>query len=447
MDIHAEREAMVRGKNAGLQALIQGLLVTYVATGVVIEGRFGISGFVYPKLSATSGLQSSGMPFVGEWVIAGIVLLSLCDAAQGNASRRERGGLSLRSPTTLLSLSVWWGLVMLVLTILLGVPQGASAAGSGRMLLEGILLFYCVVRLDWGGEPLQRILRTFMLVSALHAFVIILAALAPEILPFETNVILGNAPRFAGLFMQPSRAALVMGFGAIVAIGCGLAKTVPWWQAALVVGLTAGGVLLSQTRGVMLAVVVGVLFIVFRYFRHNMMPTRMTVVVLVTGVLVSAALVALGFIDMFLGRFDDVGVTGVGTSRTDVYLFALRVIYENPGGIGLAGIEPASGDLGIPHAHNMYLQWGVNFGLFGLFLFFSFLVAMWRSVSVFARSSRSLDRRVRIGLAGVIGYFLVALLFEPYLQTNVGGWFWICAGLVSSAAGEGGRSSRAEYRT
>lgn len=125
--------------------------------------------------------------------------------------------------------------------------------------------------------------------------------------------------------------------------------------------------------------------------------------------------------------------------RTDLWRDAQNLWKENPAfGIGLG--KSLLIDWGeyknfeeIRNIHNSPLSIMVQMGLVGLASWLAFIVA----VFWFCRNSIYLDDDLKpyyLGIASGIAAFLIASLFQPYLETNLLGlWLWLFLGLLRTS--------------
>lgn len=400
-------------------------LIAILLFGLLQEVKLGSGGLAFPEFESSDLVTSTGMPFVQEYA----VLATLCAFALGLlAGQRRDRRLSVSQKIALLG--GLWAIVVIAVCLLLEVPVGDGAWGNVRMLAEGLALFLVVSSLRWRQRELQAVIVLFIMVACFHAIVVYLSFANPGLLPFEVNTLIGGGePRFSGLFLQPSRAgfmfAIALVFAATIAIHSGTSR------AARTIGLIAlpflaAGLMLTQTRGTLLAAVAGITYALFtvRHIFRALVAVSLAMILIAIGGFSNAGIVRIG-----VSRFFDPDQRGTG--RAGVFSFVGEMIARYPLGSGAGALSAESGGYGIPHAHNMYLQIAVMFGVPGLFLFLGFIAA------VFVASGASLGRlgveqtpAMVLSLRAGFVVCLVAFMTEPFLITNVGLWFWVIAGLL-----------------
>lgn len=125
-------------------------------------------------------------------------------------------------------------------------------------------------------------------------------------------------------------------------------------------------------------------------------------------------------------RVEKLGYEGLYRERTVIYLDILRALRENPQllitGTGYQNIFRFIGANG---AHNNYLQALMELGLIGLFVFISFLAALWRNLRL---ASRIRDRDI-----STIAQYTWVALCGILLTMLVGETFWGQAAMFTLA--------------
>jgi O-antigen ligase len=403
-------------------------MVVAVAIAVLLqEAKLGRLGLYLPGRG--SQVSASGVPFLQEYfVLSAVFLLILIPRSLFSpAGARTR---------RVLAMFVYWALLVLIGAALLGLPAGAGAAGHLRMLAEGVALFFALSRTRWGWPEVHRVLLAFVVVMSIHASMLWLSFVAPGLLPFETyGSIAKGQPRLSGLFIEPSRAAFMLLIALAVSVSTLLARLERRWRILHIIAipLLAGALLLTQTRAAVIAGVVALCYMLWSI-------RRLGLVVAIALVSMLVALSGVGrfdFLRVGLARFNGIGQGGSGVDRLDVLRVTFDLMMQYPLGSGAGALYEFSGGLRIPHAHNMFLQIAVMFGIPGLALFLWWLWSIFRLSSSRALADPT-DLMVASGtfvLRSAIVAMLVACLAEPFLITNVGIWFWCFAGLIVAMNG------------
>lgn len=426
----AVRGTLMRDFNLFLK-LAKQLSYVLLLTIFVQEARLTPSGLVFPQFSLTGFQERSGWPFVSEVVIVAVFAAFLAGILLGRLPFRVKHHQKL----------VFWMTYLAILSIplswLLGLEQAASEFGAIRMTLEGLALCFVIGSLPWRTDELYRIQSLFIFTGLFHATVIMLSYLNPEILPLETNILqLVASQRYAGLFLQPSRVALLLSIALVFTTGRIFSARSLQFRLFRYIGsamLLIGAILLTQTGSIFVAGAIAVFLTFTRLIslkRQNQNQTFLDLVLLlVSGLVLSLLLVDIA--QTSFSRFDQETVTSL-SGRDQIWPLALGILTHYPLGTGYAAFESLSGVARIPHAHNMYLQWGVMFGWLGLVLLIWFLIHVYRQsnqrVELLSRKPHSSSLLIMFRSAWLL--YVLALMSEPYLITNVGYWFWLFSGLL-----------------
>lgn len=86
------------------------------------------------------------------------------------------------------------------------------------------------------------------------------------------------------------------------------------------------------------------------------------------------------------------------------------------------------------HAHNFYLQWIADMGVWGLVIFVSIILTAYSLISSF-RNKRTLMYYVSIGFGcAVVGYLFQGLAETQWYNYRMVLVFWICMAIIQSAS-------------
>lgn len=409
-----------------IQRVIRSLTYLLLVTILAQEGRLGLHGIQYPALSSDAG--PTGLPFLCEVIIIAIVGVFCFGIISGEIRILSSWYLNWSVG------SVYWNSIAILLSYILNIEQTAGGFGAFRMIFEGLSLFVVVSNLTWSSKSLRITEVLFVIVGAFHSLVIGLSYFRPGILPFATNIIEGQPFRYAGLFVQPSRVSLLIGIAFIIAfvrLASDWVKLTNVFFYVITLSLLFVGLVLSQTRSIELAIPLAVVFALSQITKpggRTQVLTRLLIIVGGLGLLVAIAIpTQLGF-----SRLSDISANVLQNQRGYIWEIAIQIIMTHPFGTGFAGLLPLTGFLEIPHAHNMYLHWGVMFGWPGLVLFCLLIVRVYKDSGLrLVKSLMSEGQTVSfMALRSAWVVCLLAFISEPYLITNTGYWFWLLAGLL-----------------
>jgi len=432
----------------GIVRLIQWLVVLLLLTILGQEARLGLDGFTYPVLTIGVASETTGLPFASEVII----LLILGAFGLGLATHR----IHIRRTKSIKIVGLMTFLIFIVvpLSYLFEIEQDSSAFGTLRMILEGMALFVVISSLAWSQKTLIRIEVVFVLVAVFHSVIIAISYVSPDFLPFQVNII-PQIPysRYAGLFLQPSRVSLLISIALVIVfvhfVSLERARFGPILIYGLAFVLLVVGLLLSQTRTLILAMPLGVMFSIYQLPRIRARAALLLRLLIIMG-LVGAFIAIAAPVEVGVSRLSELDINSIEASRGFIWQASLGYMLEYPLGLGAGGLLPMSGPLQLPHAHNMYLQWGVMFGWLVLVLFLYFILILYRG-----SGRRILDLALKPGWSSSISAIraawvicLLAFMTETYLITNTGYWFWLLAGLLVAPYCESGiyRGSHNETR-
>lgn len=211
-----------------------------------------------------------------------------------------------------------------------------------------------------------------------------------------------------------------------------------WLAALLVLG---GLLLLTQSRSALFGVAVALVF----YGAVRSKALRWLAVLGMAASLV--ALIAIGPNRVGEALLGTGGVSAVGSldfpGRQEVWSRALYALQDFPfTGVGLGQFEAVvrlfyplfliGPDTEVPHAHNIYLQVGVDFGIGGLVAYVAMLVAvLLMAVRAYRSLPPSLPRRLLLGFAcGLLAFQLFGLSDAVAVGTKPAFEWWLTLSLI-----------------
>ncbi len=206
----------------------------------------------------------------------------------------------------------------------------------------------------------------------------------------------------------------------------------PWWRRfAVVVGaLMVMVIFLNTSRGTILALL-GLL--VFRFAREIFSKRRLaalTSIVLAIGIVGGASdgdedvllqqYLVLKFSDFSNDLESDEGRLAIASAGMDGIIATLGL------GVGAGASSAylaAESSVVIPNPHNLILEWGMNFGVFGLAMFAWFLARTWTA----ARNVVESNRRV-------IYAFILLMPLYGVVQSHITGYTYFWLALLTTSA-------------
>jgi len=217
-------------------------------------------------------------------------------------------------------------------------------------------------------------------------------------------------------------------------------------------GLLAGTVLagayaniLSLSRGSILAMGTGLLYVTFR--RSRMLGVLLVLVIAASPLWAPDYLKdRMTSTQTEVDGSDEMQLENSSQLRIDTWKAIIRLVSDHPiDGVGFAGLEyvlPETGEeLGIEvkdSAHNTYLRFLGEMGIFGLGFFCLLLWKCWRLGEDAARvATRPFDRQLAIGLAGATITMAVSCAFgDRFFSIVIAGGFWLVCALVDDILSE-----------
>ena len=334
-----------------------------------------------------------------------------------------------------------WPLFLLALTAasgwLISSERPLATIFVGRLAL-GLLAFHAVLWFVTGTSRLRLTLWVLTLILAGVAVAALVGTRWPTAKLLPLDAIYRRLPTYLVDTLHPNVAAAALVL--LLPIPCvlfwdGLRRPRPTWAPWLclaVIALTVVVLLLTQSRAAWLALTGMALVIAGRQVRR---PWLRWLLIVLSGAAVGLLLwlvrnpLATDWLDrqmvwaQGLAMLQDFGLTGIG-----------------PGSFGTLGPQLYPdfwmGDLAFvaPHAHNLFLQVGVDLGVTGLVAFLALLLAAAASAwSAWRHGSAPLVRSA----AGALLLSLLALALDGMLDVGVwgtqGGFVaWLILGLAAS---------------
>ena len=210
------------------------------------------------------------------------------------------------------------------------------------------------------------------------------------------------------------------------------------WGSVLIL---LGGLAITESRAGYLAALVGVASILGFHYRKFLLFCAVGIVASISS-LVYAGPVAV--LDALFSR----SAVGTWGSRKEVWIRAVSMVQDFPlTGIGtgtFGKVVPVLYPLAInnpeqeiPHAHNLYLQVAVDFGIPGLVAFIGLLSASffvgWRAHRMFFSSGNHLGSSLCVGyLCGLLAWGFHGLLDSPLWLVKPSLLPFFCMGMLSA---------------
>ena len=218
-----------------------------------------------------------------------------------------------------------------------------------------------------------------------------------------------------------------------------------WFGKLLLLGAVVAGtyaVLLSVSRGALVALAASLLFVALRSSR---ILTFILLVVMVSSPLwmPSYMMQRLSGTEIESEAGTESGLEASAQIRVDTWHAILAVVADHPldgvGFTGLGWVLPETGEnLGLEvkdSAHNTYLRFLGEMGVFGLLIFLWLLWSCWKMTMEGVRTARSrFDRQLSVGVAAATLAMAVSCAFgDRFFSILITGNFWIACALVNDA--------------
>ena len=222
------------------------------------------------------------------------------------------------------------------------------------------------------------------------------------------------------------------------------------WIIAVALALSLITLALTQSRGGILGVTVGLLALVV------WKKPRIGLGILAAGLLILIVLVSLGRVGFIANLISD----GTLASRMEVWQRGLMMAQDFPfTGIGIGtynqvahALYPffiAAPDEVVPHAHNQFLEVAVDLGIPGLTAYLGLLAAFgYCAVRAYRAASDENVRALIVGLVcGMIAQHVFGLTDAFILGTKPGLLMWVYFGIVAACYSQGKRLNGNGART
>jgi O-antigen ligase len=206
------------------------------------------------------------------------------------------------------------------------------------------------------------------------------------------------------------------------------------------VALGTYAVLLSVSRGAFVALGVGLFYAAIR-------SSRAFTVILIAAVLTSPFWAPQDAKDRMTGTrvqvegTDEAELEGSAQVRLDTWRVIITLVMNHPiDGVGFGGLGnvlPKAGEAAgvgvVETAHNTYLRFLAEMGIFGFFLFCLLLWKCWKLAEDARRAASSrFDRQLAVGLAASTLAMAVSCIFgDRFFSILVTGNFWMSCALVN----------------
>lgn len=263
----------------------------------------------------------------------------------------------------------------------------------------------------------------------------------------------GSGGRALGSIGQSNELGSFLALFAVVALA--LLPGIKHWFGRIVLAgtfITASiGIMLSLSRGGMLAFLVGVAIVGWRSSR------------IWFGVLTVAMLLSPFWAPEYVKQrvvssqvevegTDEMTVDMSAEARLQTWQSILQVVKEHPlEGVGFTGLGYVLPDMGTSlgfaevkdSAHNTYLRVLAEMGILGLILFLWLLVKCWMLADTTVRNARNaFDRALGVGLCGATVSLAVSCAFgDRFFNVVIASSFWILCALAEDAVSEHRRST------
>ena len=416
-------------------ALLHGLVLLLVLSFWLPEIRVGLSGFSYPPPGAEFGADApfarAGLPWVFEILIILMVPTFILGLLLGE--------LSFNFNWAVVAILILCCLAVFVipLSYIMGLKESGAAFGHKRFTFESYDLLLMVSQMKWSYRNLRRVVWVFIGAAVFHSVVVLLSSRNINFLPLPPAVSdSGELARYAGLFSQPSRFSLFVSMGTVLIYALIIRqRPIMSLKQILLIGcmlICLAGVALGQTRAAFVGIPLVLILATYGSGKSSRTSTQVfqktfLIGAVLGGIILFVLVTNLSpyFSERFGSRFIEQQETG---ARGLVWPLTLETIIHYPLGIGYVPLNYINKH-NLGHAHNLFLQVAVMFGIPALVIFIYFLVKLFRGIN-------SLEYNDLPGIEYVtaikwaVAVFLINGMFEPFFITNVGIYFWLFAGIL-----------------
>lgn len=340
------------------------------------------------------------------------------------------------------ALGMWFGLFVLVAAVSIirgsAFPTGLGYSGPDAALqlfrsTTSFAPYFIVLAMVRGESGRRRV--TWAVILGLLAETLITLALGRN----------GSGLRAMGTLGQPNELGSFLALYAVVAVAL-LAGTRNLFGKLLLlttVVLSTIGLLMSLSRGAMLALVISLGFVAWRTSR------------IFFGVVVAILLMSPLWIPDYVKErisgsqvqvegSDEMTADGATEARVQTWRSILEVVQDHPiEGVGWTGLGYVLSDIGIElgledvkdSAHNTFMRILGEMGLIGISVFLGLLWRCWTICDEAARRARSgFDRALAIGVGGAVISMAVTSAFgDRFFNIIIATSFWILLALVEDS--------------
>lgn len=299
-----------------------------------------------------------------------------------------------------------------------------------RTVIVEPLLAFLVFRWTLGNSASRLYVVACLLLSG--------AAVAVLAMSSQDAVLADGVERLTGPYPHPNNLALYLERGTLLGAGVLVVarRSWPWWSFTALVALCALGTVLTSSRGALLALLAGGLYIAIRAGRRTW-----TVPLVALGAISAAALA------ISRGRLTATGSTGTEFTRLPIWRGSLEMIRDYPlTGVGLDQflyqywpryVEP----VGWPerytsHPHNLLLDLWLRLGILGPALGMWLIAVVWslRGQVSGGEAVPTWSDALRIaGVAALLGGLVHGLVDNGFFLPDLAVLTWLCVALVEPA--------------
>lgn len=339
----------------------------------------------------------------------------------------------------MLGATIGWLLFVAALSIVRGgvwpTGLGYNAAAAALQLFRAATTFttyFIVLAMARGQSDRRRI--AWAILAGLIAESLVTVALGRN----------GSGGRATGSLGQANELGAYLALFSVLAISL-VAGVKNALGKLLLTGIWALGsfaIILSLSRGSMLALLAGTILVTWRGSR--VLLGALVVVLLLSPVWMPDYLK--DRISESTEQGDDSGVTmdGAAEKRIETWQTIFKVVEDHPlDGVGFTGLGYVLPDLGAElgladikdSAHNTYLRMLSEMGIFGLGLFLWLLWSCFRLANIAAQRAKSaFDRALANGLAGAVLSMAVTCAFgDRFFNVVIASSLWILCALVEDS--------------
>jgi O-antigen ligase len=328
--------------------------------------------------------------------------------------------------------------VLMGLSVLRGAAYpatpGYDAASSGLWVFRSAvtLLGYFVTLMMVRGERDRKV----------FGYAIVVALLLESLVTIN-NGRDGSGGRALGSLMQSNELGTFLAMYVVVAAALVPAVKRRWAQVLMLGATVTGmiGVFLSVSRGALVGVGNGLLFVGLRTSRWMAVLTLLTMLTSPLWI-PDYMMERLNETEVAVEGSDVTELEGSAQARIDTWRAMTEIIAEHPlDGIGFHGLRyalPEMGDdLGLEvkdSSHNTYLRFQAEMGILGLVVL---LVVFWKCFSIamdgIRYSKAPFDRQLSIGLGASTMVIAISCAFgDRFFPVTVVGNFWMLCALVDT---------------